>query len=740
MKMTTTKVLAAALAVAGVALNAPAQIPVVVHTAQEFQNALTTAANNGDNNIIQLTNNLNGGYYVGNFNYNSVGTYNLTIEPGNGLTRANITIDGGHGGRDLNITSSGSAGDVTVSDLTFIRNTGSSTIGALRIAGSSGGTTTVSACNFLSPVADEGMGLEIASGLNTTIFGCSIIGKTNGGSIYDGNGISIAGVTGTTVLSNNTIIGNYGGYGASITASAVLLVNGNLFETNSSGGLYFYPTGESDIAQVSIVTNVFDYNNYNGGVDLGNFDTVFLATNLFSGNPGGGAYIVGGVTVTNVKNTYVGNTGGGLELASLTTAVSTGNTFSGNSYNGGGGALFESITTNIVTGNTFSGNISSGAAGGAECYLDKYLTLSNNTFSGNKAEGGSGGGAYIYNSGNAFATVIGNTFTGNSCGGNYGGGALYVQSVSNTITQNTFSLNSSADGGGAIYDTAPVIIMTENLLVKNSQSGASASGGAIFVNASATLDMVNNTIFGNSSAGGGGGVSFQVSGLVEVLSVFNNIIWGNSITGGSGGDVYITGSGAQKLFIYNDANDLSGVWDLSVPGINLDPAFFDPINGDFHFPGTPPYGTLPWSSASPCANAGTTTAASTPPFLPAAALALVTAASATDLDGNPRINTGGFVDLGCYEFNYTAFHPADTSSANSISLSEYNSYSSDWLHGVPWPAQTWSYPTPNPNPIPADYVTRAGYLYEVGGSPTSAAPYYNDGSQRPTNWKPGTGP
>ena len=560
--MTTTKLLAAALAAAGLALNAPAQNPITVHTAQDFQNALTTAANNGDDNIIYLDNDLNGGYYTGTFNYNNTANHSLTIEPVAGLTSANITIDGGGtGGRDLNITSSGSTGNVTVSDITFIRNTGNYQIGALRIAGSSGGTATVSACNFLSPAADEGMGVEIASGLNTTIFGCSIIGKTNSTtSIYDGHGISIAGVTGTTVLSNNTIMGNYLGYGASITASAVLLVNGNLFQTNFYGGLYFDPAGEIQIAQVSIITNVFDYNTENSSMYVENFNTLWLATNLFSGNPGGGAYIVSGVTVTNVKNTYVGNTGGGLELEILTTAVSTGNTFSGNSYGSWGGADFQTITTNIVTGNTFSGNISTAGAGGLECYGDKSVILSNNIFSGNKAENGSGGGAYIYNSGATFATVIGNTFTGNSCGGNYGGGALYVQSVSNTITQNTFSLNSSADGGGAIYDTAPVIIMTENLLVKNSQSAASATGGAIFVNASATLDMVNNTIFGNSSAGGGGGVSFQVSGLVEILSVFNNIIWGNSITGGSGGDVYITGSGPQKLFIYNDAN--GHVWRL----------------------------------------------------------------------------------------------------------------------------------------------------------------------------------
>jgi hypothetical protein len=579
----------------------------------------------------------------------------------------------------------------------------------------------VSACNFLSPPADEGMGVEIASGLNTTIFGCSIIGKTNSdANIYDGDGISIAGVTGTTVLSNNTIIGNYLGWGAAITASAVLLVNGNLFQTNYSGGLYFRPSGESDIAQVSIVTNVFDYNNNNGGVEVENFSTLWLATNLFSGNPGGGAYVAGGITVTNVKNTYVGNTGGGLDFEGLTTAVSAGNTFSGNSSYGG--AEFESMTTNIVTGNTFSGNTATsggGGGGGIYNYSVQYTTLSNNTFSGNKAENGWGGGAYIYGTGGStFATVVSNTFTGNTCSGNYGGGALRINAVSNLVTENVFKLNSSADGGGAIYDTAPVIIMTENLLVNNSQSSASATGGAIFVNASATLDMVNNTIFGNSSAGGGGGVSFQVSGLVEVLSVFNNIIWGNSITGGSGGDVYITGSGSQKLFIYNDANDLSGVWDLTVPGINIDPAFFDPINGDYHFPAT-----------SPCANAGTTTAAATPPALPAAALLLVTAATATDLDGNPRVNTSGYVDMGCYEFNNTAYHPADTGNQWTITSAEFDAYSTAWQNGALF--------ANGPNPVPANYLTRAGYLLEVGGG--TAGPYLNDGSARPTNWKPTTG-
>ena len=90
--------------------------------------------------------------------------------------------------------------------------------------------------------------------------------------------------------------------------------------------------------------------------------------------------------------------------------------------------------------------------------------------------------------------------------------------------------------------------------------------------------MINNTIFGNSSGGGGGGASFQVNGSVELLNVFNNIIWGNSATG-NGADVYLTGSGQSKLFMYNDANGMYGVWNNAMPQLNVDPKFFNPSAG-----------------------------------------------------------------------------------------------------------------------------------------------------------------
>jgi hypothetical protein len=85
------------------------------------------------------------------------------------------------------------------------------------------------------------------------------------------------------------------------------------------------------------------------------------------------------------------------------------------------------------------------------------------------------------------------------------------------------------------------------------------------------------------------------------------------------------------------------------------------------------------------------------------------------------------VDLGCYEFNTTATHPADTNAVFTISAGEYSAYAAAWKAGQIWTNAPGS--APNPAPIPANYVTRAGYLLTNGGA------YHNDGSARPTNWK-----
>jgi hypothetical protein len=697
-------------ALAGVALLAAVAARATdfhVATAQDLQNALTAAAGNGADNTIWLTN----GYYTGNFSYNSSATYSLTVWPEVGST--NVAIDGAGGGRGLNIACTGASGNVTVSNLTFIRNCANYQIGALRIAASSGGMAIVDGCRFLSLTNSRGMGVEIASGLNTIIRNCIIIGKTNGtGSLYDGDGINISGVTGNTLLCNSTIVGNWVGDGADITASAVLIVTNNVFQTNSYEGLYFNPSSGSKTAVVAVSNNVFSVNGYHGAY-INNFGLLNLGANIFNGNNQGGSFVYSGNTAVVGGNTFYGNgyfNGyyGGMAFWYVPTTTVTGNTINNNSggYGGGGAFIYHNgISTNIVTGNTFNGNSNNSSSGGGAVYLYAYsgasiTIISNNKFGANTING-PGGAVAVGGSGST--TLAGNTFTGNSCSGNYGGGAVYISGGTNLITGNFFTQNSSANGGGAIYVSCPLITIWDNLIVYNSQSSAGASGGGIFVNPLATLYMINNTVFGNSSGGGGGGSSFQVNGSVEQLNVFNNIIWGNTANG-NGSDVYLTGSGLMKLFMYNDANGMYGVWNNALPQLNADPKFFNPVNaiyGDYHL-----------QPGSPCLNYGTNGT-----FLPL-----------TDLDGNARTNNAGQVDLGCYQFNNTAKHPADTDANFTMSSAEYNAYAAAWKAG-----QTWA--NGGPNPISADYVTRAGYLMT-----NSSGAYHNDGSARPTNWKTNSAP
>lgn len=718
MKTTSLKLLTATLVLAGFAVKVSAQP--VAHTAQDFQNDLTTAESDGADNTIYLTNDLNGGYFVGNFNYNSTGGHSLVIQPAPGTT-GTISIDGGGGGRDLNITCSSSSGNVTVNNITFIRNCGNYLIGALRIAAGSGGTINVSGCNFLSPTADAGEGLEIVAGQNATIINCQFIGKTNnfGPSAYDGDGLYLAGINGNTLLYNCILTGNNQGYGAEITDSAVLIVTNDIFQTNFNGGLHFASTNGNQLAFVQVTNNVF-ISNHGDGADFNNLNTLDLVGNIFSFNSGSYAVDDTSVNAAIIGNTFTGNVGGvGGASFNFTTGSLAGNTFSGNSGYYGGVYLYASKAE--VTNNTFTGNTSIGGNyGGGGGYFSGTgsgdLVISNNIFSGNTTVDAPGGGALVEDSIAAGGVVVAaNTFIGNSCGGNFGGGALYVSdSCTNLITGNTFENNSASDGGGAIYAvTAGNTILSDNLVISNTQSSATATGGGIYVNPATNFYMVQNTVFGNTSGGGGGGASFIVSGLTQLLYVFNNIFYGNTSIG-NGPDVYLAGTGLQTAFECNDVgnpNDMNSVWSITMDLVTSDPLFFDPINGDYHL-----------TSASLCKAAGTNTVTASLPAIAIAAL------PSTDLDGDPLNN---LPDLGCYQINTTVPHPADLPlpASFAISLTQYENYSNAWKFGLPW--------TVAPNPIPANYLTRAGYLLQ---SESGEPYYYNDGSSRPTNWKPSDNP
>jgi len=645
-----------------------------VATAQQLQNALTLAAASSVSNNIYVTN----GYYTGNFNFNSSNVNSLTVLAEPGVSNTQITIDSGGSGSSMSISASASA-YITVQGMTFLRNCGSTSIGGLRIAG---GYTTilVSGCQFLSPTNSSGIGLLLVSGVNATVTNCTVAGSATGGG---GIGISISGITNNVTLQNSSVTTNFGG-GINLTGASVTAVANNLFSGNFGA---FYSSGAyCSGTTITLSGNTFISNS---------------TANSLNFTLGGGAGC-SGTTITLSANTFIGNTDTGTPSSS-----------GGNGVGGGAGCFGTTIT---LLGNTFSGNTATGAtagSGGGTFCSGTTITLSGNTFSGNKASGSIySNGGNGYNSGyaggagaNCAGTLIlsNNTFVSNSIIGNpasgFGGGAMCYSSATNPmiIFGNTLQQNSAWSGGG-LFAFGPTIALLDNLVVNNAGTNASSQGGGIWVDATSNLFMINNTVTGNTSAESGGGVAYIVTGTVELLNVYNNIIWGNLATS-SGGDVYLSGTGKKKVFDFNDADSYYGVWDIAQNNIDASPQFFNPVGGDCHT-----------QSSSPCANTGTNGA----PFQPL-----------MDLDGNSRTNSAGLVDMGCYEFNNTTTHPADTNGDFVISPAEFNTYAAAWKNGQAWT----NGPNPGPNPIPANYVTRAGYLMTNGGT------YTNVGSARPVNWQ-----
>ena len=651
-----------------------------VATAQDLQNALTLAAANGADDFIYVA----AGYYTGNFNFNSTENRSLLLQGEAGITNTQITIDGTGTGRSLNLTSTGTS-DLTVRGITFIRNCGSASVGTLRIAASVNSTLLVDSCRFLSPTngGAVGKGLEIVSGQNAIVTNCVVIGKVG---VAVGGGVSIAVLTGNItvggcIVSSNSFDGGYGSGYAGIYAQAAgnVSIVASTFIGNQNKG-----AAATSSATLVLLNNFFIANGSHGA-ELTSTNMV-VAGNTFRNNVYLGCYLAGnGGSVLLSNNVFVANSGGGAYIASATVTVIA-NAFSGNNANavyGTGGGLYWGGAKATITGNTFTGNIANNGGGLA---VNGSATIAGNTFTGNSGNNGGGLNA----SGTAIITTTNNTFTGNSATTSGGGAYVSVSGGTNVFSANILKQNSAPTGGGLYTSGGSSLILLDNLVVKNTQ------GGGIYVNPSSLLTVINNTITDNAITGNGGGLACSVSGVVEVLNVYDNIIWGNAASG-NGADVSLSGTGFRKTFLNNDVHGMSGVWDIAANNQDVAPVFFDPVNGDYHL-----------RSTSTCIDAGTNGV----PLMPV-----------VDLDGNTRTNAA-FVDLGAYEFNNTLYHPADVNLDWTISATEYTNYAAAWKISQPWPS--------GPSKISADYVTRAGFLLNQGGT------YHNDGAGAPLNWKPGS--
>lgn len=384
-------------------------------------------------------------------------------------------------------------------------------------------------------------------------------------------------------------------------------------------------------------------------------------------------------------------------VSSVTSAVFSQNSFQSNNVNGWNSSLPVSATTISFLNNIVSDSCGGLAANGTT------LTIADNVFQRNRTPyNGPSGGALSVNG--STSTLLRNRFVKNRAENTYNennsyGGAVSCSSTFLTLQGNEFFMNYANRNGGAIYvGSGTTFIFANNLVISNSSAGmyGQQGGGGIFTYYVSTNLILNNTFYGNASLNGGG-IYLDTGGTSSTTRnyVYNNIIWGNTATN-SGGDVYVVSGGALRSLYNNNYHSMGGLWDVALNNIDVAPLFVDALRGDYHL-----------RANSLCLNSGNNAA----PGLPV-----------VDKDGNARIGNG-VVDMGCYEHDSTDKHPADANNNWVITSQEFTNYAKAWTTNGAWAT--------GPNPIPMDYVTRAGFLFQ-----TNSGTYQNLGGGKPLNWKP----
>ena len=239
--------------------------------------------------------------------------------------------------------------------------------------------------------------------------------------------------------------------------------------------------------------------------------------------------------------------------------------------------------------------------------------------------------------------------------------------------------------------------MKGNLEIK----GSGSLSGNVFFNvrdrctvtmSGSDLEIRNNSVGRSSESGFCISVSELPNAEVEVV---NNIVWPLPNTTG-GTDIERIGYGLKSTLKNNIYQTASELWDVSEGNIQADPGFFDTEAGDLHV-----------VEGSIAINAGVEDG-----FF---------SSSDLDIDGNARVLDGA-LDIGAFERSAAALHPADTNGDSSISSAEFEAYNSAWRNNELWSVA--------PETIPVDFVTRAGYLLQKGGS------YKNIGVGKPATWVP----
>ncbi|MBS0657516.1 MAG: cadherin-like domain-containing protein [Verrucomicrobia bacterium] len=493
------------------------------------------------------------------------------------------------------------------------------------------------------------------------IVNCTLTGNSaTGGAGGSDDGLSVESAGG----------GGMGGNGASATASA-----GGVFSRSGGGGgmggnggvLTGTSTGGSGGGGIATTSTVGD-TAVNGG----------SPTSTTTGGTGGGTGGAGGNNGANGSGGALGGGGGGNGANSsgpggpggIGGGAGGGNTNSVGGFGGGGG--------NCVAGSYGGFGAGSGSAG-------------SNPPQSASAETGFGGGAGgAVGSGSQLGGFGGGTSTSNSFSGGGGagfGGAIFNDAGTLTVTNSTIAFNTARGGaGGAAFSTGGA-------------GGGAGFGGGIF-NRSGTVTLTNATIARNTVAGGLGTVAgvatddgLAAGGAIYHLGInlgpvgarstsasatatltLRNSILSNS-TGGNDLQAhnFTSQQGTATAVINRDTANIV-VATTTVGSVTINGTTFttsDPqLSASLALNGAPtgsPQSLFPTSASSPILNAGSNSFVVSPTFEGAAPFADQRGGNNYRRISGPSGNVN--VDLGAVEVQYRPFVTFSAPSSTSVCTS-----------------------------------------------------------------------
>ena len=161
--------------------------------------------------------------------------------------------------------------------------------------------------------------------------------------------------------------------------------------------------------------------------------------------------------------------------------------------------VFGSDTVLAINDSVFEENSNSSGNGGAIRFSGDLLTIADSTFSGNSAAG-KGGALYVNSGMNGTLTIVDSVFENNSAEGD--AGAIYTDASTMSISGSVFRSNTAAGNGGAMYiasgrNSGTVKAMNSVISATLFEGNSAANGGAVYLHTVTGAADGANTSFEN---------------------------------------------------------------------------------------------------------------------------------------------------------------------------------------------------------------------------------------------------